>query len=134
MVIASAFADRARTDTHTGTRPHAPCRTAPFVSTEVAWFWTAASLKARQDAGISPGPGPCRPEDVVKCLDILYRQRRIELLHVRILRIWGWRGMAPNPAWALQRCDARLWHEALGRLDWPLRSRGIVAGGMAGWP
>ncbi len=117
----------------TGTRLHAPCRTAPFASAEAAWFWTAASLQARQDASVSPGPGPCRPEDVVKCLDALYRQRRIELLHVRILRIWGWRGTAPNPAWARERCDGRLWHEALSRLDWPLRVRGIVARRSAGW-
>ena len=121
---------RARTDS----RLLAPCRTAPFASAEAAWFWTAASLRARQEASVTPCPGPCRPEDVVKCLDTLYRQRRIELLHVRILRIWGWRGVAPNPAWAGQRCDERLWREALERLEWPLRSRGIVAGGMAGWP
>ena len=118
----------------TDTRFHAPDRTAPFASAKAAWFWTAASLRARQEASTSPGPGPCRPEDVVKCLDMLYRQRRIELLHVRIMRIWGWRGVAPNPAWTGQRCDARLWHEALGRLEWPLRVRGIIASGTAGWP
>jgi len=111
------------------TRLRAPCRTAPFASVEAAWFWTAASLRARQDATAPPGPGPCRPEDVVKCLDALYRQRRVELLHVRILRIWGWRGVAPSPARARERCDWRLWQEALGRLDWPLRVRGIVSGG-----
>jgi hypothetical protein len=65
----------------------------------------------------------------VKCLDKLYRQRRVELLHVRILRIWGWRGAAPNAAWPRERCDWRLWQEALGRMEWPLRVRGIVVGG-----
>lgn len=134
MVSESVSTECATECARTDTRLRAPCRTAPFASAEAAWFWTAASLRARQDGGVSPGPGPCRPEDVVKCLDALYRQRRIELLHVRILRIWGWRGTAPNPAWAQQRCDAGLWHEALSRLDWPLRSRGIVAGGMGGWP
>lgn len=117
---------------HADTRLRAPCRTPPFASAEAAWFWTAACLRARQEAGLVPGPGPCRPEDVLKCLDTLYRRRRIELLHVRILRLWGWRGMAPNPAWPRERCDARLWREALGRLDWTLRARGIVAGGMGG--
>lgn len=110
-------------------RLHAPCRTVPFACAEAAWFWTASCLRARQEATTAPGPGPCRPEDVVKCLDALYRQRRVELLHVRILRIWGWRGVAPNPAWARERCDWRLWHEALGRMEWPLRVRGIVVGG-----
>lgn len=117
---------------HAGARLLAPPRTAPFASAEAAWFWTAASLRARQESGAAPGPGPCRPEDVLKCLDMLYRRRRVELLHVRILRIWGWRGMTPNPAWPRERCDARLWREALSRLDWPLRVRGIVAGGTFG--
>lgn len=117
---------------HADTRLVAPCRTAPFASVEAAWFWTAASLRARQEDSPGPGPGPCRPEDVLKCLDALYRQRRIELLHVRILRLWGWRGVAPNPAWPRQRCDAGLWREALGRLDWPLRVHGIIAGGTFG--
>ena len=106
-----------------------PGRAAPFASAETAWFWTASCLRARQDATTAPGPGPCRPEDVVKCLDGLYRQRRVELLHIRILRTWGWRGVAPNPAMTRERCDWRLWHEALGRLEWPLRVRGIVVGG-----
>jgi len=113
-------------------RLRAPDLTGPFASSEIAWFWTASCLKARQDGTAHPGPGPCRPEDVVKCLDALYRQRRIELLHVRILRIWGWKRVAPNPAWARERCDWQLWHEALGRLDWPLRVRGIVAQGVLG--
>lgn len=67
----------------------------------------------------------------MKCLDALYRNRRVELLHVRILRLWGWRGVAPNPAWARERCEWRLWHEALGRLDGKLRARGFVAGNVA---
>jgi len=123
---------------------NAASRTVPFTCAEAAWFWTASCLRARQEAAnasgshasspYAPSPhasslGPCRPEDVVKCLDALYRQRRVELLHVRILRIWGWRGVAPNPARARERCDWRLWHEALSRMEWPLRVRGIVAGG-----
>ncbi len=111
-------------------RLYAPCRAAPFACAETAWFWTASCLRARQEAIPVPGPGPCRPEDIVKCLDGLYRQRRVELLHVRILRIWGWRGTAPNPARVRERCDWRLWHEAMGRLEWPLRVRGIVVAGL----
>jgi hypothetical protein len=64
---------------------------------------------------------------VVKCLDQLYRRRRVDLVHARILRIWGERGMAPNPAYPLERGDWRLWREALDRLEWPLRVKGIVA-------
>jgi len=91
-----------------------PLPAPPFPTVEAAWFWTAAALLA--------------PEDVVKCLDTLYRNRRVELLHVRILRIWGWRGVAPDPRRAREGCDWRLWQEAMERLDWPLRARGIVTG------
>jgi len=64
----------------------------------------------------------------MKCLDALYRRRRIDLVHARILRVWGERGTAPNPAYASERCDWKLWREALDRLEWPLRVKGIVAG------
>jgi hypothetical protein len=72
-------------------------------------------------------PRPCEPDDVVKCLDALYRRRRLDLVHARILRIWGERQSAPNPAHATERCDHRLWREALDRLEWTLRVKGIVA-------
>lgn len=107
----------------------APGFGAPFPSAEAAWFWTAAVLLSRRDPAVPPPqPGPCRAEEVVRCLDALYRQRRVDLVHARILRIWGFRGVAPNPAWPRERCDWRLWAEALERLDWPLRTRGIVVG------
>jgi hypothetical protein len=104
--------------------------TEPFRSAEQAWFWTMAALVARRDGSHSSGartPRPCDPDDVVKCLDRLYRRRRIDLMHARILRNWGERGLAPNPAFPLERCDWRLWREALDRLQWPLRVKGIVA-------
>jgi hypothetical protein len=105
-------------------------RTEPFKSAEEAWFWTMAALAARRDgtgSGRSRTARPCDPDDVVKCLDQLYRRRRIDLVHARILRIWGERQMAPNPAYAGERCDWRLWREALDRLEWPLRVKGIVS-------
>jgi hypothetical protein len=109
----------------------------PFASAEEAWFWTMTALIARQDgARLSAGRGgtirPCEPDDVVKCLDRLYRQRRIELQHARIMRIWGERGIAPSPRIPSERGDLRLWREAMERLDFPLRQKGIVAGAMRG--
>ncbi len=106
-------------------------RVEPFRSAEEAWFWTMAALMARREgARYTANQGrvsrPCEPDDVVKCLDALYRQRRIDLVHARILRIWGERQAPPNPAYASERCDWRLWREALGRLEWPLRVKGIV--------
>jgi hypothetical protein len=109
-----------------------PIRAEPFRSAEEAWFWTMAALTARREGarfGTNRGlvKRPCDPDDVVKCLDTLYRRRRIDLVHARILRIWGERQTAPNPAYAAERCDARFWREALNRLEWPLRVKGIVA-------
>ncbi|MFC7738345.1 hypothetical protein ACFQX4_21595 [Roseomonas sp. GCM10028921] len=65
---------------------------------------------------------------MVKCLDRLYRHRRIDLAHARIMRIWGERGTAPDPTVLPERGDHQLWREEMERLDWPLRMRGIVAG------
>ncbi len=106
-------------------------RPEPFRSAEEAWFWTMKALMARRDgARYTANKGlvarPCEPDDVVRCLDTLYRRRRIDLVHARILRIWGERGIAPNPGYTGERCDARLWREAIDRLEWPLRVKGIV--------
>lgn len=105
----------------------------PFRSAEEAWFWTMAALTARRDgARVTAGKGaamrPCDPDDVIKCLDRLYRQRRIELSHARIMRVWGERGLPPSPRHAPERGDFRLWREAMSRLEFPFRLRGIVAG------
>ena len=106
-------------------------RMVPFEAVDEAWFWTMAALRARQDgaryvANQGRVPRPCEPDDVVKCLDQLYRQRRIDLAHARILRIWGERGIPPNPGYHSERCDWKLWREALDRLGWVLRIKGIV--------
>jgi hypothetical protein len=106
-------------------------RPEPFRDAEEAWLWTMAALKARSDgARYAANQGktlrPCEPDDVIKCLDRLYRQRRIDLVHARILRYWGDRQMGPNPAFPRERCDWKLWREAMDRLEWPLRVKGIV--------
>ena len=91
----------------------------------------AALIARREGARYSAGKGligrPCDPDDVVKCLDTLYRQRRVDLAHARILRIWGERQITPSMTVAAERKDRRLWMEALERLEWPLRVKGIVA-------
>lgn len=101
----------------------------PFASVEAAWFWTMAALVARRDGAShawtpEKGARPCEPDDVVKCLDRLYRQRRIDLTHARILRRWGEQQVEPDPV--KDRGDFRVWREAVERLSWPLRVRGIV--------
>jgi len=103
----------------------------PFRSAEEAWLWTMAALVARRDgmrytSRTGKAARPCDPDDVVRSLDTLYRRRRIDLVHARILRIWGERQTAPNPAFASERCDWKLWREALDRLEWILRIKGVV--------
>ena len=111
-----------------GSRPCAE----PFRSAAEAWFWTMAALTARHD-GARPAPSagrvarPCEPDDVIRCLDALYRARRITLAHARVLRVWGGRQTAPSPNFAAERAEAALWTAALERLEWPLRVKGIVA-------
>ena len=122
-----------RTTPNASSDPFGPGpRCEPFDRAEAAWLWTMAALIARRDgARYTANKGrisrPCDPDDVVKCLDRLYRQRRIELAHARVLRIWGERQIAPSPLVALERHDHTLWSEALERLEWPLRAKGIVA-------
>lgn len=100
----------------------------PFPDAEQAWFWTMASLRARHDGAVRRSgagrPRPCEPDDVIRCLDQLYRRRRIDLAHGMALRIWGERQVAPRA----EHRDAALWREAMDRLSWVLRNKGIVAG------
>ena len=103
----------------------------PFKSAEEAWFWCMDALVRRRE-GLNAGfvsrvhERPCTPDDIVQTLDQLYRRHRVDLVHTRILRIWGERGVAPNPAYPLERGDWRLWREALDRLEWALHVKGIV--------
>jgi hypothetical protein len=104
----------------------------PFRSAEEAWFWTMAALTARREgARFSANLGrlvrPCEPDDVVKCLDALYRRRCINLAHVRVLRVWGDRQVGPDRNFPGEHMEWRHWREALDRLEWPLRVKGIVA-------
>ncbi len=115
----------------------------PFGSAEDAWFWTMDALvsrrrgqaggfiadaedPARDSRACTPVERGCTPDDVLKCLDQLYRHRRIDLLHARVLRRWGERKTAPRPQRAHEKFDALIWREAIDRLEWPLRMRGIV--------
>ncbi len=126
MPIAARYAEPAPRS-----RAGASWPTQAFRSAEEAWLWTMAALIARREgARYTANQGavsrPCDPDDVVKCLDGLYRQRRIDLAHARILRIWGERQIAPSSLIAAENNDHRLWKEALERLDWPLRMKKIV--------
>ncbi|MFC4169574.1 hypothetical protein [Teichococcus aestuarii] len=102
----------------------------PFPSVEEAWLWTMAALIARRDSAARPlriaeaAARPGRPEDVLRILDRLYRQRRVTLAHLVVLRRQGERQAVPTP----RRADgeARLWREAMAALAGPLRRIGLV--------
>lgn len=101
----------------------------PFQTAEQAWYWTMAALAARRDGcrgGARQVARPCDPDDVIRCLDRLYRHRRIDLQHARVLRVWGERQRAPDAQYPSEQRDAAVWQEALARLAWPLRMKGIV--------
>jgi len=102
----------------------------PFRSAEQAWFWTMAALVARHEGRARSAAAirrNCEPDDVIRCLDTLYRSRRITLAHARILRLWGERQIAPDPNYDSERTEWHLWDEALRRLEWLLRVKGIIA-------
>lgn len=104
--------------------------TCKFGSAEEAWFWTAGALASRRDGrrrGHNPYliSRPCEPDDVVLCLDRLYRQGRISGPHARVLRDWGERQMAPDSGGAGVG-ERALWREAMATMAPALRSRGIV--------
>jgi len=94
-----------------------------------AWLWTMGALAARRDGGAGSNvrvARPCDPDDIVRCLDRLYRERRIVLAHARVLRVWGERQIAPASYFKGETCDYRLWTEAMTELEPLLRAKGIV--------
>lgn len=97
---------------------------APFPSAEAAWLWAWRAFARQGKTASSPRAGT--PDDVVKCLDRLYRKRSIHLAHVRIMRIYGERGEAPSARTHAPVQDVRLWAEAMAAMDFPLRAVGIV--------
>ena len=104
----------------------------PFRSAEEAWFWTSRSLTARRKGRRQSVDGvvhrPCTPDEVLQCLDQLYRAGRIDLIHARVLRYWGERGHAPDRRDGGDRSDYHQWRQALARLEEALRARGFISG------
>jgi hypothetical protein len=106
--------------------------TTPFASADEAWFWTVTALAIRHGVtGMAKRPSqrnlarPCGPDDVIRALDLLYREGSINPSHARVLRRWGEKQVAPTASG--QAADATLWNEAMQLLDGVLRVKGIVA-------
>lgn len=103
----------------------------PFESAEEAWFWFMAAQTAKNDgARIVAGQGlmkrPCEPGDIFQALNRLYRQRRLQMDHIRILKHYGERFMAPDPQRPRELRATIFWQQALERLGEVLELKGIV--------
>ena len=102
-----------------------------FDSAEEAWFWFIQAQSAKNDgARVSAGQGlltrPCEPVDILKVVDRLYRQRRLLMDHLLVLRHYGRRLMAPDARRAKEVKAHNLWVEALERMTPILERKGIV--------
>lgn len=111
---------------------HQPEITAiPFDSAEEAWLWFIQAQEARNEgarftAGMSLVTRPCEPADILKCIDRLYRNRRLIMDHLLVLRHYGKRRLPPDARRMKEARAYTLWHEALARLEPLLEKKGIV--------
>jgi hypothetical protein len=103
----------------------------PFNTAEEAWFWFIGANQARLDgARFTAARGnvrrPCEPVDILRILDRLYRTRRLMIDHMRVLKFYGDRQMAPE-LW--RRAEARshtLWKQAMKALEPVFIAKGIM--------
>jgi hypothetical protein len=103
----------------------------PFDSVEEAWFWCVDGMTARNDgARITAGHGnterPCEPIDIAKVVDRLYRNRNISRDHLRVLKHYGIRHMAPDPRRQREAKAFTLWDEVMMRMEAILERKGII--------
>lgn len=90
----------------------------PFQTAEEAWFWFMQANQARNDgARMSANAGlvirPCMPDDILKILTRLHRNRQLDMNHFRVLRHYGQRMMAPDKHRGTEHLAWRLWTDAL---------------------
>lgn len=104
----------------------------PFQNAEEAWFWFIAAMQARIDgarivAGLGREIRPCEPVDIYKAVDRLYRNRRLLIDHLKVMRHYGLRGLKPDHTRIREALAAQLWREAMMRLEDSLKLKGIVS-------
>ena len=112
-------------------KPVSSVETMAFSCAEEAWFWFIQAQAARNDgARFSVGLGlvarPCEPIDILKVVDRLYRQRRLVMDHLLVLRHYGRRLMPPDARRVKEVRAHGLWVEALERMTPILERKGIV--------
>ena len=106
-------------------------QTTPFVSAEEAWFWFMQANQARNDgARMSANEGriirPCVPDDILKILTRLHRNRQLDMNHFRVLRHYGVRMMAPDETRSNEHLAWRLWRDAMDVLGDVLIAKNVV--------
>lgn len=111
----------------------------PFLSAEEAYFWTVEIEKMKLDgaqlrSGYQKIERPCSSIDIVKVIQNLCEQRKLNIQHMLTLRFFGLRGMVPDPTVYGRKYDGRderiahkLWTEAMGLIEEVLIRKGIVA-------
>lgn len=103
----------------------------PFDTAEEAWMWfilaqEARNAGARFSAGLGLFTRPCEPSDILGIVERLYRNRRLVMDHVLVLRHYGKRQLPPDPRRVKEVRALSLWKEALERMEPVLVRKGIV--------
>lgn len=102
----------------------------PFSTAEEAWFWFCRAQVRRiccarpSPAGIDRTGGP---DDVYNAVMDTYRDGRIHDNHLRTLAIYGIAQRTPDKRYPEEVDAVRWWSEAIDRIVWRLREKGIVA-------
>lgn len=104
--------------------------TAAFGSAEEAWFWFVRCQQVRRDGARFGDSGnlrrPCDPDDVYVAAVTLHRRGLLSSGHMTVLGTFGLRGRPPDARCCDETHAARLWDEAIDRLNTILRKKGIV--------
>lgn len=103
----------------------------PFANAEEAWLWFILAQEARNEgarftAGLAPYARPCEPTDILSVVERLYRNRRLVMDHILVLRHYGKRQLPPDPRRLKEVRAFALWKEALERIEPVLVRKGIV--------
>ena len=106
-------------------RPVDPGPATPFGNAEEAWFWVMRSLASDRPSGRAV-VRPCRPEDILRVIDRLYRQRCLIRDHLCVLAHYGRRRAAPDPRLRRELRALTLWREAFQSIAPLLHGQGIV--------
>ena len=120
-------------------KPTPPRTGQPFDDSEEAWFWAVRGHDAMIDGarpieGAARIPRPCEPRDIMIAVSHLARSGAIARDQVDVLFRHARRGMPPNRRHHGEAGEARLWDEALGRLETVLRKKGLIAAGDGAFP